>query len=348
MSRLGEISSVARKTIKYGSIGLVSLMIGRVMFNAGRTWWKARNPDPPPPPDVKFGKLPPLHFPVTDQPLLQYILETRTGGLPSLEPQFTVYFMPIKKASLLAYDQAVKLANKLGFIQEPQQLSDTEYRWNGSSPVSSSFTMDVITGEFVLDLKWQEDESYLSPTFFISEERSAKLSENYLSRIGLLPEDIGSETSTVQFLKAQDGQLVSAVSLSKSQFLRVNLFRAPVENILVVNPLVDKGLISMIIALQREDAKQFVNVNYSYFPVELDQNATYPLIGIQPAWQRLQEGKSFIASVDGGVDNVVVRDIYLAYYDADTPQQFLQPVYVFEGDNDFTAYVPALSDEWVQ
>lgn len=348
MSRLGEISSVARKTIKYGSIGLISLMVVRVMFNAGRTWWKARNPDPPPPPDVKFGKLPPLHFPVTDQPSLQYILETRTGGLPSLDPQFTIYFMPIKKASLLAYDQASQLASRLGFIQEPEQLTDTSYRWNGSSPVSSSFTIDIITGEFVLDLRWQEDESYLSPTFFISEERSTEISENYLSRIGLLPKDIGSEISTVQFLRAQDGELVSAVSLSKSQFLRVNLFRAPVENVPVVNPLVDKGLISMIIALQREDAKQFVGVEYSYFPVELDQNATYPLIGVQIAWQKLQEGKSFIVSSHGEDENIVVRDIYLAYYDADTAQQFLQPVYVFEGDDGFVAYVPALSDEWVQ
>jgi hypothetical protein len=45
---------------------------------------------------------------------------------------------------------------------------------------------------------------------------------------------------------------------------------------------------------------------------------------------------------------VVIRDITLQYYDPDTAQQFMQPVYVFTGDPDFTAYVPAVADAWLE
>lgn len=349
MSRLGDVAAVSRKTIKYGGIALLVMMVGRMLWGISYTWWKERNPDPPSPPDVKFGTLPKLEFPgIVEQPSLQYTLGTRTGGLPSIEDQFIVYFMPIRRPSLLAYDQSAVLANRLDFIQEPEKLSAKDYRWNSSSPVSSSFTIDIITGEFVLDRIWQEDEGFLTPTLFISEERVVEISRNFLSRVGLLPEDIRLGTHSIQTLRGQDGQLVSAASISQAQFVRVNLFRAPVNNVAVVNPLANKGLISLILAFQKEDARQFINVEYSYFPVELEQNATYPLMGVAEAWQKLQDGQAFIASFPSNTENIILRDIYLAYYDSDTPQQFLQPVYVFEGDDNYFAYVPAVADEWVQ
>lgn len=349
MSRLGEVASVSRKVIKYGSIGILVMVVGRMLWGVGYTWWKTRNPDPPPPPDAKFGTLPKLEFPaIVEQPSLQYTLETRTGGLPVLEDQFAVYFMPIKRPSLLAYDQSAALADRLDFIQEPEKLSKKEYRWNSSSPVSSSFTIDIITGEFVLNRIWQEDEGFLTPTLFFSEERAVDVSRNFLSRIGLLPEDIRLGTHSIQTLRNQDGELVTAASISQAQFIRVNLFRAPVSGVIVVNPFVDRGLISLVLAFQKEEARQFINVEYSYFPVEIEQFATYPLIGVAQAWQRLQDGEAFVSSFPNGVDNIVLRDVYLAYYDSDTPQQFLQPVYVFEGDDNYFAYVPAVADEWVQ
>ncbi len=348
MSHLSDVAEVSRKVIKYGSIGLVALIVLRMVFNAGRAWWKARNPDPPPPPDVKFGKLPPLTFPITEQPKLSYRLETRTGSLPVLDGQFTVYFMPIRKPSLLAYDQAAQIAQRLDFIQEPDKLSETQYRWNSTSPIPSSLTIDIITGEFILDRVWQQDPEYLTPSLFISEERAVEVAHNFLSRVELLPNDIREGTNSTSSLRVENGQLSPAVSISKAQFMQVNLFRAPVNGIGVVNPLANKGLISLIIAFQREEIKQLVRVEYSYFPVDLDQFASYPLIGVEAAWQRLHEGKSFIAAHGGSGNEVVIRDVYLAYYDSDTPQQFLQPVYVFTGDEGFLGYVPAVSDAWVE
>ncbi len=348
MSQLGEVAAVSRKVIKYGSASLVAMMVLRVMWNVGYAWWKANHPDPPPPPDVKFGKLPMLEFPVVD--LVggwQYKLETPTGGLPNLPNQFKVYFMPIKKPNLLAYDEAAQLAENLGFLREPQKLSETEYRWRGNLGVSASLQMNIITGEFLFQRNWREDKSYLVPNFFIEKDKAVNNVKNYLARLGLLASDMAEGKSTVEFLKVQNGKLVQAASLSKSQFIRVNLFRMPIEGVAVVNPLVNKGLISAVLGLQREETKRFVEIRYSYFPVDLDQSASYPLIGVQAAWQKLQNGQAFVASVRKGVKQIVIRKIYLAYYDPDTPQQFMQPVYVFEGDDEFVAYVPAVADEWV-
>jgi hypothetical protein len=42
--------------------------------------------------------------------------------------------------------------------------------------------------------------------------------------------------------------------------------------------------------------------------------------------------------------NITIKKMFLAYYDPDEYQPYLQPVYVFVGDNDFVGYVPAVED----
>lgn len=178
----------------------------------------------------------------------------------------------------------------------------------------------------MLDKKWQEDESYTTPTIYYTDPQALDRMYNLLGRVDLLPEDIKEGTSTIQYLKADKDQIVSAVSLSQAHFIQVNLYRSPVDGVSVVAPRSDRGLITGIIALQREDERQFINLNYNYFPVDLDRSAVYPLIGVAEAWQRMQKGLGFIAGVKPNTTNVTIREVSLQYYDSDTPQQFMQPV----------------------
>ncbi|PIR99162.1 hypothetical protein COT87_00890 [Candidatus Collierbacteria bacterium CG10_big_fil_rev_8_21_14_0_10_44_9] len=349
MANLGETAIVARKAIKYGGIALVFLMIGRIVLSASFAYWKKIHPDPPPPPDVLFGKLPKIVFPQAKATSFNYSLETPTGGLPTRLPgQFKVFFMPIKKANLLAYDAAQSIATRLDFILPAKKLSETEYRWDGSVPISSSLTINIITGAFVLDKRWQEDASYTTPNIYYTDSQAIDRVYNLLSRIELLPEDIKTGKPTVLPLKADKDQIVSAVALAQANFLQVNLYRAPVDGVEVVNSQPNKGLITAIIALQREEAKQFISLNYNYYPVDLTRSASYPLIGVAEAYQRLQKGEAFISLVKPNTTNVSIRDVTLQYYDSDIAQQFMQPVYVFRGEPDFTAYVSAVSDAWVE
>ena len=349
MANLGETAIVARKAIKFGGFALVFLMVGRIVLTASVAYWKKLHPAPPPPPDVLFGKLPKIVFPQAQTASYTYSLETPTGGLPTRLPnQFKVFFMPIKKANLLAYDAAAAVATRLDFIQESKKLSETEYRWDSTDPIAASLTINIITGAFTLDKRWQDDPSYTTPTIYYSDDQAKERMLNLLSRVELLPDDIKDGKPTVQYLKADKDQLVSAVSLSQAHFVQVNLYRAPVDGVEVINPSSKQGLITGVLALQREDARQFVNLQYNYFPVDLTRSAVYPLIGVAEAWQRLQKGGGFVAGVKPNTTNVVIRDITLQYYDADTPQQFMQPVYVFVGDPDFVAYVPAVADAWLE
>ncbi len=351
MSQLTQVASVSRKVIKYGSLALIMMMVVRSMFGLAYRWWKLAHPDPPPPPDVKFGKLPVLKFPqqTLSSKEFQYSLETPTGGLPTKLPnQYAVYFMPIKKPSLLAYDEAKNLARQLDLIGQPFKLSESRYRWTGRiANLPTQLTMNIITGEFKFEKRWRVDNSFLIPSLVISKDQAVQLVKNQLSRLNLLADDLNEGKSLVNYWKIQGNNLVPAVALSKAQFLEVNLFRSPIKETPVLTTKPEKGLVRALIGLQKNEKKQIVELEYKYFPVARSQKATYPLIGIQKAWQKLQQGNAFVALKPlNKTKAVAISKIYLGYYDAETPQEFLQPIYVFQGKN-FIAYVPAVADEWV-
>jgi hypothetical protein len=85
-------------------------------------------------------------------------------------------------------------------------------------------------------------------------------------------------------------------------------------------------------------------MEYNYFPADYTTVETYPLRPIDQAWDELQAGKGFIAQLDAGVSDVTVRKITLGYFDSFEPQKYMQPVYVFTGDNHFVGYVQAVKD----
>ena len=64
----------------------------------------------------------------------------------------------------------------------------------------------------------------------------------------------------------------------------------------MVNPSSKQGLITGILALQREDARQFINLNYNYFPVDKERSAVYPAYWSGGGMAELQK-EGFIAGV---------------------------------------------------
>ena len=93
--------------------------------------------------------------------------------------------------------------------------------------------------------------------------------------------------------------------------------------------------------------KRVLQFTYTYWPIDYQTTATYSLKTSQQAWQELQAGGGYLLSIPKTLV-VTVRNVYLAYYDSISPQTYLQPIFVFEGDDGFVAYVPALNPEYVE
>ena len=141
--------------------------------------------------------------------------------------------------------------------------------------------------------------------------------------------------------------VAAAESLSEADFVKVDLFRAELEpGFENITSAADKGVIQVIVSGSRNQGERVVQVQYDYFPVDTSRVETYPIKTGVMAWDELVNGGGYIiSSKKEGVETI--RSATLGYFDSYEPQNFLQPVYIFEGDDGFKAVVHAVESTWV-
>ncbi|MEK7550700.1 MAG: hypothetical protein AAB535_02855 [Patescibacteria group bacterium] len=345
MTGLTQVAITTRKTIRYGIFFIIFLTVGRIVLGASINIYKRLFPSPPPPATVKFGKLSKLDFPESPKINLTYVLETPEGDFPKLTSQSKVYFMPKINPNLLSLDVARQKAKSLGFPGEPQQISETIYKF-ASPSLPSLLEINIITGIFSISYDLSADRTPLDkkpPAGQIG----TSIIRSYLSGADILPNDLTGPTEP-EFLKLDGGKFASALSLSESDVVKVNFFRKNHDDLasLTASPL--ESNVWFIVTGSTNKGQQIIAGEFHYYPIDESQFSTYPIKTPQKAFEELQSGQSFIANqglVKDG-ETLKIRRIYLAYYDSESPSEFYQPIYVFEGDKGFMAYIPAVTSDY--
>ena len=345
MSSLTDTAYYAKKALKYGSIALIALMVLKVAYGAFISYWKAAHPLPSPPPEVKFGKLPKIKFPEVKTPLpsLTYRLQTIDGLPPNLPNVGNVYFVSQPGPNLLAIDRAKEKAKKNGFAEEPTLVSATLYQWQGKTNPPTSLEINIITNSFKLSYPYKNDPSLIGD-YPPSNSKAVSLAQGLLANFGATANDIQIDQTKISYLRLENNNLVNAIALSETQFLRINAYRTNLNDLPILSPNPKQALISFLISNSPDQKKAIVEANYTYHPIEREVFSDYPLKAAAQGWQELQNSQGYIASLGrNGDGKITIRRIYLAYFESDEAQKFIQPIFVFEGDNDFYAYIDAVN-----
>lgn len=348
MASLTEVAYYSRKSIKVGAIGIVAYIILQSIVLFGVKIYNQLNPPPPPPPTMGFGLLPKLKFSQIGDYNYNFNLQTPTGVFPQFPDRASVFYVPPQKASLFAYQQAENLAIQYRFTEKGQQISDTVYQWQKHIPQTLTLKIDIVTGAFDYEYQWQADTSILSDKNPISEDRIYQTAAFFLKQETIKITDIDLTKGKLTYYKASAGSLIPTLSLSESDFVKVDYFRNNIDDYEVVTYKPNTGIISLLVSRSSQYDKQIISASFNHYAVNYLQPETYPLTPIASAWEQLKSGQAYIASNNGNSDQVNIRRIELAYFDPPKQQEFFQPIYVFRGDNDFVAYIPAISDSVIK
>jgi len=343
MPTLTEISITTRKIIRYTIFGIIALIIGRIALGGLIKIYRYFFPAPPAPPTVAFGKLPSIPFPTGESSEgLTYKLETPDGTLPDLADQSRVYLIQKPSPSLLSLDNAVEKAIGLGYNPTSKEVSQTLYEFEHKN-APSILQYDIGTNTFSISYDLAKDPTPIERIPPAAEVAAAAV-RSYLSSADLLPEDLSGPT-TNEYLKIEGEKLVSALGQSDADLVKINLFRKSYDDLPSVTARGDESNVWFLISGAKERDRQITAAEFHYFPVDEGQSATYPIKDSQTAWDELMNGQAYIVN-RGSDSNVTVRRIYLANYDAGFPSDFFEPVIVFEGDNGFLAYIPAVTSDY--
>lgn len=347
---LTNATHLGRLVVKYGSIALVVMIVGRVFLTSLIAFWKVINPPPPPPPTVGFGRLPALKFPSqsAEEKPARYQLETPSGGVPKFSDRAKVLLMPRSTANLLADQRAKEIAATYDFVFAPEVFGNDIYRWRKSQPLNTQLEMNIFSHHFTLKTDFESRPELLAQNELPDDYDAVETVKQFLSRADLLSKDIATASGEIVYLKSLGGELAPAVSHSDADFIQVDLNRVPIDGrYRMYGPEGYKGSIHAIVSGFFSSAKNIVELDYSYQSADYQQVETYPLRNPQQAWKILQSGESYIASGQD-LEKVTIRQVELGYYEAAQEQEYLQPVYVFIGDDEFLGYVPALDPTYVQ
>ncbi len=302
-------------------------------------------PPPEPAPQVSFGRLPKMFMPQGIKKDFKYSVDTLTGDLPQFPSQVKVFKTVFNEPDILAVQRADERIKNLGFNIGPEQLSDTVYRWRSDEALNKNLIVSLKLPEFVLSSTFISDQSVLAgelPT----EAGAVEIAKGFAQALSFYPEDIDEGKTKTQLLTIDgSGVIIPATSFSRAKLISVYFFQKDIEDIPVVYPQGGLSTMNFTVASGVRGA-EVIDSRFFYQKIS-DEGATYPIKTAANAFDELKTNKAFIVSHSGNDLGVLIKKVYLGYYIEGRAQDFLVPVIVFEGNNNFFAYVPAVTDEWI-
>jgi hypothetical protein len=344
MFTLSQASYDTKEILKWGGLFIGGLVVVIVFIQMFLIVKNAIFPTPPPKPTVAFGKLDPQLFPASaTSKKLTYKINTLTGYLPVFDNQIKVFKIKTFTADLLSLQNAKDKAKMAGFTAEPTQLSNTNFEWDSIDPagLNQKIKMDIITNNFTLTSDFASNQTVLSKNL-TNEKDSIKAATDFLAKINLLPVDIDTSKTKTSFFTIQNGITIPVTSLSDAKAIGIDFFQKNVNNMPIVYGQPNSSTLNFLVGSDGE----IFQAQY-FYQTPTSQSATYPIKTSAQAYTDLQNGIAYVASYDGSSTTVSINNATLAYYMSSEAQNFLMPVIVFEGSDNFTAYVPAVTDGWI-
>lgn len=383
---LHDTTELSKKVGIGSAIGIVLIIVLVLFFQGGVIVKNILFPRPIEPPNFVYDKLPAIEFPenaTTKQ--LTYTKNTLSGELPDFPDRLIVFPIIQNAPNLLNLDLAKNKADALGFVTADGRpiseiaLGGAEYEWKEETGIERSLIFDIVNFDFTLTSNYTTSLVALLAQEISDQKSAIKTSTDFLGDISLFPEDIdltktekpdpvATFNTEPELFSIQNGNLVPATSLSKVQVFRVDLYQKNIEYELKTGKTDDKNVVEAIVqnlpilyphpphstmnfyVASGDIAAEVVEANFVHQSINLtpETEGTYAIKSAEEAFTELKEGKAYIAAHNTDDTQILINNVFLAYYLGDTRQEYLMPIIVFEGDKGFFAYVSAIKDEWIQ
>ena len=301
---------------------------------------------PPPPPQASFGKLPAISFPNQLQENITYSLNTLSGFLPNFSDRAKVYKISTNPPTLLALDKTRGKVSKIGFTANETRIAEDVYQWtNRESPLQRRLTINIFSSDFTLSSAYLITPDLQTLSNVEEKNNAIYIAQSFLKNISLFTDDLDSQKTKTTLYSAEKGALIPASKFSDAKIVRVDFFQKDLEKMPIYY---EKGITSTISFLVGKENNEQNVVDARYFHKNISQeSSTYPIKSASLAFSELKDGKGYVASKDPNAVEVTIKKVTLGYYVGEAQQDFLMPIVIFEGDNDFVAYVPSVKDEWI-
>jgi len=304
------------------------------------------NPAPLPPATASFGKLDPIEFPQSREAQgFKYTIDTLNGKLPEFPDRTKVYKISPGKIDFLSLEKAKEKVSVLGFKNKESFVAENTYQWIDAGYMLRRISYNILSSDFVFSSSFLTDPIVESGINLPPQNEAIAIAKRFLESQSSFPHDIDETKTKTALFSIKNYTLIPADKIQEAKIIRVDFFQKDIDGLPIYYPSPMLSTINALIA-GGQNASQVVEASFFYQDISND-SATYPIKSSSQAFEELKREKASVISYSGKTTDIPVKNVFLAYYLNQKDQQYLMPIIVFEGNDDFVAYVSAVKDELI-
>jgi len=336
----------SRQLIKYGGSGLIAFVllwtIGSISIKAYRLAHPAYVA-----PTVKYGMLPKTVFPENNIEKKTFTFEFTNDEIPTFSDQAKVYIIYRSTTKIIALEQGKEVAKQFGFEDEPVEVNEGVYEFKDKE-TNKTLTMDVLAGDFKFKYPYLEDPSVLEARNVPDKAKAIEMAAAFLESGQKYTDDLKNGEQKISYWKISDGTLKSVLAQSEASVVKVDFYRKKLDDKFdITSYQLGEAPVSVLVSGSEVKDKDIVEANFKYANIDRESFSTYPIKTVEQAMASLNSGNYWSPS-DIPEKNIIIRDVSLIYYEPITLTQYVQPLFVFKGDNNFVAFVSAIGSSYIQ
>jgi len=344
---LTELSYYSRKFLPLGVIGFLLFLIFFYLIRLIFLFYS-----PPPKPTITINPI----FQKISAPKVEnasysaginFVLDTIEGKPITATESAEVFFLP-QSVAKLSYQQKIYLiAKNLGF--------DTEiikHRLEGKNAIFSDdekrLEIDITNYNFFYNYQFNNQTMLFSEAIIPSSNQIENQAIDFLKSINRYPQELSQgKINLIYFYYDPELNAFSRVEKpQQANVVEVDFFRPDVGIFSTVSPKFPNSHNFILLVFYSEGYK-VLRAQIKFFEKSEDQVGIYPVKSGDLAWEELTKGKGVVLSNPKNQKEVYIKSMIFSYLDPDFYQPYLQPVYFFIGEDNFAAYVPAVSSDYL-
>jgi len=278
---------------------------------------------------------------------IKFILDTIEGQPKTATLAAKVFFLP-KPVSRLNYRSTIYfMAKKFGFDTETtkHQLKDDLAIF---SDEEKKLEVDIRNYNFFYDYNFVNNPEIFNETVIPPEREIKNKAIYFLKDLNRYPDELSrGKIKIIYFYYQKDLNTFSLVDRANdANVVEVDFFREDIDNYPVISPKFPNSH-NFVLMTFYEGGYKVLRAQIKFWEKSEAEIGVYPIKTGDLAWKDLLNGKGIVLLNPTNKDEIVIKEMTFSYLDNDFYQPYLQPVYLFIGENNFSAIVPAVVSEYV-
>jgi hypothetical protein len=285
---------------------------------------------------------------------LNLTLDTIEGTPVTASQTARVYYLPPKTPQFGYREKIIFSAKEVGFKTEIIKYSMQD---NIASFVDAKQSLNIDVDNYNFNYKYNfENDSQIFKDSKIAQrnvvENRVKVDAvTFIDKIKKFPEELALGKERIIYLDYNVAKKEFNVVKRKedANAIEIDFYRADIDGTGTIPPKYYNSQNYVVLTYSKSELPRIIKAELKYFEKETTKVGVYPLkTGVQ-AWDDLKNKNGTIISLgNNSGENIAIKSMKLFYFDPDIYQPYLQPVYVFVGENGFVAYVEAVSSSYIE